>query len=455
MTSSRDVAYHRPMLHRSCATLLFFTSTAFLLACSGDSTGTGGAAGATSTNTTGTGAAASGLPCDVDEVLGASCRSCHGATPSFGAPMPLVTHANLVAPANSDPSKKVYELVAKRTHDDAAPMPQPPFPRLGPADQKVIDDWVAAGAPPATTSDGCGGTGGSGGAGGAPPVCNPDTLVRPTVSYTMPATSTDEYICYGVDVTVSQKRHVTTFLPYIQNPKIVHHIVLFQSDTQAPAGPVSCGFGGTTSRMVAVWAPGNPGFTLPKEAGLPIEGTTHYVLQVHYNNLQHLSGETDASGFDLCTTDVLRPNDADVLAFGTEKLTVPAHGTLDLTCDFDVPAGSGTYHIIGAMPHMHKLGTIIETHNLPGGTGAPVDIGSRNPWDFETQYWTPMDVVVKAGDKVRTRCAWNNPGSQPVSFGEDTEDEMCFTFELYYPKITLPNWNWALPTLGSKCVATP
>jgi cytochrome c551/c552 len=450
------------MLLRSRAALLLSLSSSFLfLACGGGVAGTGGAGGTAATSSsTGTGATAGGLPCAVDKVLAGHCRQCHGSTPTFGAPMPLVTHADLMAPAKSDATRKVYELVETRIHDSAAPMPQPPNPALGAADLQTLDDWVASAAPSAMdhcAGAGGGGTGG-GGTGGMPPVCTPDIQVHPTSSYTMPSAANDMYICYGVDVTVAAKRHITTFLPHVDNPKIVHHIVLFETDTAAPAGPVSCAFGGAMSRMVAVWAPGNPGFTLPEAAGLPIEGTTHYVLQVHYNNLQHLSGEMDASGFDLCTTDQLRPNDADVLAFGTEKLTIPAHGATDVTCDFPVPAGAappGGYHMLGAMPHMHKLGTVIETKNRPGGTGAPVDLGSRNPWDFNAQYWSPVDTVINAGDTVSTRCAWNNPGDTAVSFGENTEDEMCFTFELYYPKITAAQWNWSLPASLSQCHPTP
>ena len=444
------------MLHGS-RWLLLFGSTVALFACSGggDGPGTGGGSTTTGTTTGTGGASVSGsLPCEVDKVLAGHCRQCHGSTPSFGAPMPLITYADLKAPAKSDPSKKVYELVGARTNDDASPMPQVPNPRLDATDQKTIDDWVAAGAP--SSSESCqGGTGGMG-TGGAMPSCTPDIKLHPTAGgYTMPQDANDMYICYGIDVTVSAKRHITTFLPYIDNPKIVHHIVLFQSDKTEPAGPTPCSFGGATSRIVAVWAPGNPGFTLPPEAGLPLEGTAHYAVQVHYNNIQHLAGEKDGSGFDLCTTDQLRPNDADVLAFGTEKFTIPAHGSLDVTCNFTIPPGSGPYHLIGAMPHMHQLGTVIETKNHPGGAGAGVDVGSRNPWNFDTQYWSPMDVVVQSGDTISTRCAWNNPGNNPVGFGEQTEDEMCFTFELYYPKITLPQWNWALPSVLSQCSPTP
>lgn len=442
--------------------LLFFLTPAFLAAaaCTGGSssttTGTTASGGASSSTATTSGSggttASSGLPCDVEAILGESCRSCHGATPAYGAPMSLLTYADLVAPAPSDPAKKVYELVGARTHDDQKPMPPAPNARLTAAAQQTLDAWIAAAAPP--SSDHCASSPDAG-TGGAAPGCTPDLTLRPTTSYTMPAAANDTYICYGVDVTVAQKRHITTFLPHVDNSKIVHHIVLFESPTAAPAGPSPCAFGSTNMRMTAVWAPGNPGFTLPAEAGLPIEGTTHYVLQVHYNNIAHLSGESDASGFDLCTTDKLRPNDADILAFGAVNFSVPAHGATDITCSFPVPASAGPYHVIGAMPHMHKLGTVISTEVLPGGSGAPVDLGTRKPWDFETQYWSPLAATVNGGDTVRTRCAWSNPGTSTVGFGENTEDEMCFTFELYYPKITTAGWNWGIPAYTAKCAPTP
>ena len=65
------------------------------------------------------------LPCAVDAVLVASCQKCHSSPPQFGAPMPLVTYADLQAPARSNPSQKVYEVVETRIHDTAAPMRMP------------------------------------------------------------------------------------------------------------------------------------------------------------------------------------------------------------------------------------------------------------------------------------------------------------------------------------------
>jgi hypothetical protein len=91
-------------------------------------------------------AATSGLPCDVDAVLRA-CRSCHSDPPT-AAPMPLVTYAQLLAPAKSDPSKTVAQLAAERIQSTTNPMP--PASRLSSADIAVVVNWVGAGAPSAT-----------------------------------------------------------------------------------------------------------------------------------------------------------------------------------------------------------------------------------------------------------------------------------------------------------------
>jgi len=66
------------------------------------------------------------LPCAVDKVLADNCRKCHSSPPQYGAPMPLVTLADLHAAAKSDPSRKVFELVPERIGNDQKPMPKTP-----------------------------------------------------------------------------------------------------------------------------------------------------------------------------------------------------------------------------------------------------------------------------------------------------------------------------------------
>ena len=94
----------------------------------------------TPTNTpTAASASAGALPCGVSKVLASACQNCHGAMPIGGAPMSLVTYADLMKPAVTQPNKKVYELVQTRVHDSMRPMP--PTGALSAADLAAIDEW--------------------------------------------------------------------------------------------------------------------------------------------------------------------------------------------------------------------------------------------------------------------------------------------------------------------------
>lgn len=394
------------------------------------------------------------LPCNVETILVEHCQQCHSAPPQYGAPMPLVTYANLLAPAPTNHSEPVFQMVDARIHDDAAPMPQPPNPRLDATDMATIDSWVDAGAPP--------GSGGACAIDAGPPdagvqlSCTPDTHLQGASAWSMPADTQDIYVCYGVTIQQTSERQVIAMAPRIDNHTIVHHALLFQADKPVSSTPAPCSSGIATDwRIVYGWAPGGQPFELPPQAGFAEGTTTNYVVQVHYNNINGLSGQTDTSGFDLCTTDQLRPNNADVLAFGTTKFTIQPHSSLDITCGVTVPPEYGGIQVIGAFPHMHELGVQIETSRYAGGSGAPINLGEQTMWNFQSQLWFPLDEPVQAGDVIKTRCAWDNTTDAPVSFGPYTEDEMCYSFTMYYPKIESTKWNWAAPALGSSCAPTP
>jgi hypothetical protein len=363
--------------------------------------------------------------------------------------MPLVTFADLRAPAKSAPSRTVYELVAQRIHDDARPMPQAPAARLSAEEAEVLDGWVARGALRGSLCE----AGASPSDAGEPlvptlPCAAPTVTMAPGTPFVMPEVS-DLYVTYGFDVAAGSLRHITAIVPVVQNTKIVHHMLLFQADRTVSPIPTPVALAGVNTRLLFAWAPGGKAFVLPPDVGFPEEGTAHYVVQIHYNNLAALHGETDASGFATCTG-APRLHEADVMAFGTEKIAIPPRAKLTKTCTLDVPASAAGLTMFAAMPHQHRLGTSIATTLVRGGVST--DLGHATPWDFQNQQWMPVSGVTQTGDKVVTRCAWNNTTSEPVSFGERTEDEMCFAITLYYPRLTTPGWAWDIPARSSTCV---
>jgi hypothetical protein len=398
----------------------------------------------------------SGLPCPVAAVLAQHCTTCHGSTPLNGAPDSLMTWDDTQKDSFTEPGKKIYQVMQERIHDDANPMPPAPNARLSANDTATIDGWVNAGA--AKSTDDCSAQGGD--AGYVDPLnCTPDLHVRSTSPWTMPQDQANQYVCYGMlaPTTGLSGPHVIAFAPHIDNPKIVHHILVFEQGdknvepTDYPTTPQPCASGGNVNwRIIYGWAPGGKNLYLPQEAGFPTAGS-RYVVQVHYNNIAALSGQTDSSGIDMCTGPA-RPNEADVLAFGTETISIPPNGTLDRTCSLTLPSQIPSVTIFTAMPHMHQLGTQISTTLTQADGGAQIDLGTVNNWNFQTQYWLPLQTTTtNTGDTITTHCAWKNPTMNTVKFGENTEDEMCFSFTMYYPRIQTALWSWQIPAATSQC----
>ena len=393
------------------------------------------------------------LPCDVDAVLAANCRQCHASPPLFGSPMPLVTYADLHAPSKSDASIPVFQQVYTRTHDDAKPMPPAPNARLDASSQAVLDAWIAAGAPSGTGTGQCSpppspdGGMSANDAGPPPTDCVPDTHIAPATPYTM--TSPEVYACYGFDVTPAQKRHVTEIRVHLDNAQIVHHVLLLASSSSVSGTPTQCDPAPSLGDgMLYAWAPGGLPLVVPTDAGFPEDQTTHYMVQIHYNNSANVAKPVDSTGFDLCTTSTLRKYDADVVAFGTESILLFPHATGSTTSCYTAPAAMDGRHFFASFPHMHKLGKSITTSLVPQGGGSPVDMGTDNAWDFSTQPWLGINATAHTGDVIKTTCSWNNTSSQIVTFGQSTTNEMCYSFSAYYPKLTTSS-GWAAPASSS------
>jgi hypothetical protein len=202
---------------------------------------------------------------------------------------------------------------------------------------------------------------------------------------------------------------------------------------------------------------------LPPAAGVRESSLlgTHWVVEVHLNNSAGLPGQTDASGFDFCTTDQLRPNDAEVVGFGTLAIAIPPHATVNIGSKW---ISSVDMHVFSVAAHMHKLGRAMTTTIHRFGKEVPVipflnidlpigvtDIPLLNDpsFDFNAQSIYPSDVEIRPGDIIENHCVWDNTGDLPVVFGESTGEEMCFDFAFYYPKVPIPGWSWATPALTS------
>lgn len=127
---------------------LLVSASLSVAACGGTSetnTGGNGGSGAGGGGGGSGGGDASGIPCEVAQILADQCLACHGSKPSGGAPMSLVTYDDLVAASSVDPTASVAARSALRMKDAAEPMP--PAGGATAAQIAAFEAWIAAGLP--------------------------------------------------------------------------------------------------------------------------------------------------------------------------------------------------------------------------------------------------------------------------------------------------------------------
>lgn len=395
---------------------------------------------------------ATGLPCEVAAIFTKHCASCHGATTAFGAPMSLVSHADLLAPAKLHPKQKTFEVVLERVHDDASPMPPAPKPRLSKDELATLDAWVEAGAPESKESctpevDG-NGTSPDEGNVPKPADCDetyeltahggskPDDKSKFRISAD-PALEGNQYHCFYFDPPYDADAGMLWFQPLLDNTKNLHHWILYATDnkTQPSGTSAGCNAQQNGSYFVAGWAPGANNSVVPDDVALelPTGPKAGLILEVHYYNTTGKPQE-DSSGIRFCTgPKQKRAHLAAVHTLGTEGLCIPAGTSKDFSATCSPRTDLGDIHINGIWPHMHKAARrMVVSIKRKAGT---VDVIHDAPFDFQSQIFFPMkgDVVVHPGDTVQTRCYYENDTTSQIHYGERTQDEMCYAFTMAWP----------------------
>jgi hypothetical protein len=204
------------------------------------------------------------------------------------------------------------------------------------------------------------------------------------------------------------------------NKKVMHHWILY----------------GPQREFLVGWAPGKDmSAPLPPDVGMNLPGG-NLTLDLHYNNLLSQDAQPDNSGLELCVLKKpnFRPNTATVnQTFSQFLINIPAHAmNFDVTgsCTFN---GNTPVTLVTASPHAHTLARHMK-FTVKKKSGEMIVMHDA-PFDFNEQGSFPLMPTVKLemGDVVTTTCTYDNPGDTAVTFGENTGNEMCFNFAVYYP----------------------
>ncbi|MFT3927750.1 MAG: hypothetical protein QM778_34805 [Myxococcales bacterium] len=227
-----------------------------------------------------------------------------------------------------------------------------------------------------------------------------------------------------------------------------------ESGTSAPCHAAEPG-----AYLLAGWAPGAPPAELPADIGLQMP-TSGLILELHYYN-QSGAAKPDHSGVKLCTAKKnARKNTASISFTGTEGICLQPQASYtdanpyrDSTggsggksrglCD---PNDSGDIHMFRLWPHMHKLGTHMKVtlhrkdpNSAFGGVTDYVVYDGDFDFALQTTHkfrWNGQEVdelILKSGDTMTTECWYENDTNDKVTFGERTQNEMCYGFVWAWP----------------------
>ncbi|HET6334518.1 MAG TPA: hypothetical protein VFG30_14945 [Polyangiales bacterium] len=408
-----------------------------------------------------------GVPCDVAAVVSDNCTTCHSNPVKFQAPMALMAHSDFMVASKTQPAKKVFQVIPDRINATDIKLRMPPASgtTIAATNLKIFNDWLNAGAQAVTPS--CAITvKGGGDVTTQPPPTTGMTMPPTTGGTTAPTTSGgasdvarkyddpmmkcyefrahangDKTMPFGVTTQPDQYTNFT-FMPPWQgmqyarsfrvldgNTDVIHHWLFYKNATPQADGAVGFSTGAhPDGELVHGWAPGGSDLYFDSDVGLEMPGDVGYTLETHHNNTGGATAP-DNSGLEVCVTPMVPKNVASLSWLGTDAISgTSATGTCAPTSDQPI-------HIIGVQPHMHTKGTYMkgEITRLDGKKEMLHDA----PFDFQFQHSYHAMTILMPGESIKTTCTYN----APTSFGEGTNDEMCYLFTLYYPKLSLTNGN--------------
>jgi peroxiredoxin len=291
----------------------------------------------------------------------------------------------------------------------------------------------------------------------------PDLVLTVDDDFNLGASGSDAFRVFVLPTNMTEDKYVTAVEVKPGNPRIVHHTLNFFDHTgearklearekertkaadETDLGPgyaSRMGIGISPTKMLrgvdfgplGGWAPGQIPRHLPEGTGWFLPKGSDVVIQVHY----HRDGKPE------------KDKTAIGLYFAKKPVTTTFEGMIIPGLFLGIPAGDAHYAVKGkivveedctlhsVMHHMHMLGKSAKIVVEPPD-GKPFTLLEIKDWDYNWQetYWLKEPIGLKKGTKLSVEAVYDNsdknllnPFSPPkfVTFGEQTDNEMCFVF---------------------------
>ncbi|CAL8068076.1 unnamed protein product [Orchesella dallaii] len=296
------------------------------------------------------------------------------------------------------------------------------------------------------------------------------SVFRIDTNRTMPDDQDTLYMCTFHKSPTTTKRHMFGFgtkFPVESDRRYVHHADLYRC--YAPPGtnpddffqnavnsegsecyllhrpnPLPTNYCG---EIVYAWGMGGKPFFFPEHVGIPMSenGSEYFMLQVHYDNPELISGRQISVALEAYYTNNLRENDVGTMWLG---------GLADASASVMIPPSSLAHNIFGhcaegctkkmfplegvsifaTFLHSHFSGRDLRIMHFRGEKELPwVNADDNFNFLFQQTRILNEERKVAPGDSLITRCVYdstNRNGSALVA-GYSTRNEMCL-FAIYY-----------------------
>jgi len=290
---------------------------------------------------------------------------------------------------------------------------------------------------------GCGGTDPGAGGGGDDqqtpmdaPSANADAYVPPDGytkligrSWTLQPGQTDIYRC--VRVTIPSDMYITDI--QAQAPLGTHHTVLSiagANGTSGPDGEQDCSVQTLGTVMLYASGVGTSPLHFPSGVGIKVAAGTQLHLNLHLYNAgdDPLNAE---SAIWVKSQSTPTPTLAEMVFAGSFAIYLQNDPVMTQKvtgkCTMDK-----AYSVFALWPHMHKVATHQKIELVRGNTTTPL---FDMDYQFEEQkYWLQdPEIQVQKDDTIRVTCSYLNDTGAVVTFGESSDNEMCFGGLYRYP----------------------
>ena len=267
----------------------------------------------------------------------------------------------------------------------------------------------------------------------------PDATITTERSFQVPADGTADYVFSPAPRSKTHElfpetRWVQAAELRPSHPEVVHHIMAFSVEGDHPGPPHS--FAG--SRIVAMWAPGDPSFSFPSGTAMRIPARARLVFNIHYTP----NGRAVRDRPTLALKFAAEPPKWEV-AMRTHENTsfriAPGDPHARGEYTFKI-AGRHDTRLIGLYPHMHVRGKSFRIESvLPDGSRETLLSVPRYDFNWQTMYWFKEPLELPLGSSLRAVARWDNSEhnldnpdpTAEVRYGWQTNEEMMIAAMMF------------------------